>query len=104
MGETDERTELAGGRVLQPLIELMHTPPRDQATKSLQQFVSKSETFIVLQDLLECVALNRELIGWTETQPPHVDALDAWSAAPTSSARFWRWTRAPPRLECLHEQ
>ena len=105
MRKTDEWTETAGFGIGQPFIEVAHTPPGDDATETLQQRVSKGERLVAFENVPECIELELfELIRWTQTEPTHVDALDAWPTTPTSSARFWRRTRTSPRLECLHEQ
>ena len=60
---------------------------------------------LVTKNVLESIHLVRlELVWWTEAEPPHVDAPDAWPAATSTAAKFRRWTRTSPRLECLHEQ
>ena len=105
MREADKRTKTAGFGIRQPFIEVAHTPPGDDATETLQQRVSHGEWLVAFENVVECIELVRfELIRWTETQPTHVYALDAWPPTSTSSARFWRRTRTSPRLECLHEQ
>ena len=105
MREADKRTKTAGFGIRQPCIEVAHTPPGDDATETLKQRLSKGKSLVAFENVPECIELVRfELIRWTETEPTHVDALDAWPTAPTSSARFWWRTRTSPRLECLHEQ
>src|SRR5437867_253725 len=43
-----------------------------------QQLVSKGESLITFENVLERVELVRlELVRWTKTEPAHVDALDA---------------------------
>jgi hypothetical protein len=55
VGETDERTEFTGGGVLQPLVEVTYTPPRDQSTEPLEQVVPGGQALVLRQDVQECV-------------------------------------------------
>ena len=49
---------------------------------TLQQRVSQGESLVAFENVVECIELVRfELIRWTETEPTHVDALDAWPTA-----------------------
>jgi hypothetical protein len=105
VAEADEWTKFTGGRVIQPPVQLTYTAPRDQATESLQQFISTSQPFIFIENPLECIALGLiELIRWTEAQPTHVHPLDALPTPTTPSAWFRRWTWPSPRLNRLHQQ
>ena len=80
MREADKRTKTAGFSILQPFIEVAHTPPGDEATETLQQRGSQGESLLAFENVVECIELVRfELIRWKETEPTHVDALDAWA-------------------------
>jgi hypothetical protein len=95
-----ERTKLACSGAKQPLVEVTHTPPRDETAESLQQLISTGETFIVVEDVFDCVAFVWfALLGRTQAQPAQVDGLDAWPAASTATARSGWWTRTPPGRE-----
>jgi hypothetical protein len=64
--EADEWTKVAGFGVLQPLIEVAHTPPRDQSTETLQQRASKGEPLVAFENVLECSDLVLfQLVRWT---------------------------------------
>jgi hypothetical protein len=105
MREAGKWTKIAGFGIRQPVIQVAHAPPGDDATETLEQCISEGESIVALEKVTECIELVRfELIRWTKTEPTHVDAFDARPTASRSSARFWRRTRAAPRLERLHEQ
>ena len=55
MRQAAKWTKIAGFGILQPFIEVAHTPPGDDATETLEQPVFKGESLVVFENIPECI-------------------------------------------------
>jgi hypothetical protein len=98
-GETQERTESAGGSIVKPRVEVANALTHNQATEALQQLVTNGDALIISENVFKRRAfVVIQLLGWPQAQPANVHAARPALSPMRLASRVgvWRWPRSAP--------